>query len=111
MQISEQRQGAVTVLRPAGPLVAEDADVFKARLLEVRRASMGRFVVDASAVPFVDSRGLEVLVEVHDELARSGHSLKVCGVRETLREVLDLTEVASVLEHYEDAGSAVRSFL
>lgn len=111
MQILEQKQGAVTVLRPMGPLIAEDADALKARLMDVRRSSLGRFVFDASAVPFIDSRGLEVLVETHDELGRSGQSLKVCGLNETLREVLDLTEVGSLVEHYEDAGSAVRSFL
>ena len=111
MQIQEQKQGAVTVLRPIGPLTAEDAEALKARLMDVRKASMGRFVVDASAMPFIDSRGLEVLIETHEALSHSGQSLKVCGINETVREVLDLTDVASLVEHFEDAGSAVRSFL
>lgn len=111
MQIQEQKQGAVIVLKPIGPLTADDAEKVKAKLMDVRKASMGRFVVDASAIPFIDSRGLEVLIETHDELSRSGQSLKVCGINETVREVLDLTDVASLVEHFEDAGSAVRSFL
>ncbi len=111
MQIHEQKHGAVTVLRPVGPLVQADADAFKAKALEVRRASLGRFVIDASAVPYVDSRGLEALAEMHDELSRSGQSLKVCGVQPTVREVLELTEVGALVEPYEDAGAAVRSFL
>lgn len=111
MQIQEQKQGAVTVLRPIGPLTVEDAQGLRSRLMDVRKASMGRFVLDASAMPFIDSRGLEVLIETHDELSRSGQSLKVCGINETVREVLDLTDVASLVEHFEDAGSAVRSFL
>lgn len=111
MQIIEQKQGAVTVLRPMGPLTLQDADAFKSRLTSVGRASLGRFVVDAAGVPFIDSRGLEVLAEAHDELSRSGQSLKVCGLNETLREVLDLTEVGSLVEYFEDSGAAVRSFL
>ena len=111
MQIHEERQGAVTVLRPAGPLTQADADQLKQRLEKVRGASLGRLVLDVSAVPYVDSRGLETLVEVHDEMARSGQSLKLCGVNETLREVLDVTELSSMFEQFEDAGSAVRSFL
>jgi anti-anti-sigma factor len=111
MQIIEQKQGAVTVLRPMGPLTHAEADQFKARLLKVGQTSLGRFVVDASAVPFIDSRGLEVLIEAHNALAESGQSLKVCGVNETLRDVLDLTEVGPLLEQFEDTGAAVRSFL
>ena len=111
MNIQEQRQGAVVVLRPTGPLAQADADAFKARAIEIRRESMGRLVVDAAAVPFIDSRGLEALVELHEELLESGQSLKVCGLNETVREALDLTEVASVVEQFADAGDAVRSFL
>lgn len=111
MEIAEQVKGAIRVLRPRGPLVQQDADRFKGRALEVMRACMGRVVVDASAVPFVDSRGLEVLAEVTEELAEAGLSLKLCGANETVREVLDLTDLSGLFEHYEDVNSAVRSFL
>ena len=72
---------------------------------------MGRFVLDASALAYADSKGLETLVEVQEELARAGQSLKLCGLNETLREILDLTELAPRFENYNDVGSAVRSFL
>lgn len=111
MQIHEETKGAVTVLRPEGPLTQADAEAFKQRLLQVRKASLGRLVVDVSEVPYVDSAGLEALAEANQELVRSGQSLKLCGINETLREVLDLTELMGLFEPYEDAGSAVRSFL
>lgn len=111
MQIQQERKGAVTVLRPTGPLTQADAEQFKSQLMQVRAASLGRFVVDAAAVPYVDSKGLEVLVEANEELARSGQTLKLCGLNETLREVLDLTELASLFEQYEDVHAAIRSFL
>ena len=59
MRIQEQKHGAVTVLKPAGPLVEDDVESFKSRLLELMQETLGRVVVDASAVPFVDSKGLE----------------------------------------------------
>lgn len=99
------------MLRPVGPLVQEDAAEFRRRLMELRQSSLGRFIVDAAAVPYADSRGLEVLLDVHEELARAGQSLKLCGLNETLREVLTLTELSACFEHFEDTGAAVRSFL
>ena len=73
--------------------------------------SLGRFVLDASMIAFVDSQGLEVLVTASDELAGSGRSVRLCGATETLREVLDLTGNADRFEHFADVNSAVRSFL
>jgi anti-sigma B factor antagonist len=111
MEINEQRQGAVTVLKPQGPLVAQDAEQFKDKLAGVLATSLGRFVVDASEIPYVDSRGLEVLKEATEQLSDSGQALRLCGANETVREVLDITDLSKLFEHYQDVNSAVRSFL
>ena len=111
MNIHEERYGAVTVVRPEGPLADADAGQFKQRLQDVLQKNLGRVVLDASAVPVVDSAGLEALVDVNAEMAQSGRSLKLCAVNQTVRQVLELTGLSSQFEHFEDANSAVRSFL
>jgi anti-anti-sigma factor len=109
--LKEQRCGAVTVLRPEGPLKGEDAEQFRKRMSELLNASLGRCVLDASAIQFVDSKGLEALVDANEAIAETGQSLKLCGVNETIRQVLELTELASRFEHFADVNAAVRSFL
>jgi anti-anti-sigma factor len=111
VEIQEQRQGAVTVLRPVGPLCGDDAESFRARCAEVASRTLGRLVVDASAVPYADSRGLEVLLELSEALGQAGQSLKLCAATDTVRESLELTELSRLFEHYEDVPSGVRSFL
>lgn len=111
MEIGEQRFGAVMVLRPVGSLAQDEVQQFKSRLADAMVRSLGRVVMDASGVTYVDSRGLEVMVEASDALSQSGRALRVCGVNELLREVLDLTELADRFELYEDTNAAVRSFL
>ena len=111
MKIHEQLQGAVTVLRPEGALIDTDAGVLKQRLLQTLSSSLGRFVVDMSTIPYVDSKGLEALVEITEEMGRSGQALRMCGANKTVREVLELTDLASLFEHFADANTAVRSFL
>jgi anti-anti-sigma factor len=111
MEISTQRQGAITIIRPQGALLGADADQVKVALLEAAGANLGRVVLDLEAIPFVDSRGLEVLVEVTEEMSEGGQSLKLCAANKTVREVLELTALAGFFEHFEDAGSAARSFL
>ena len=111
MDFESQQVGAVAVLKPKGPVTGNDADELKGLLLNAVGDHLGRVVVDASGIPFVDSRGLEVFVEVSDELAQGGRVLKLSNVSETLREVLAITDLLSIFEHYEDVNSAVRSFL
>ena len=111
MEFQEVNHGAVTALKPMGPLTAAEADAFRQRALDLLAKSRGRFVLDATAVPFVDSRGVEVLVDVTEQLAESGRSLKLCGASETLREVLELTGWAPSFELFADVHVAVRSFL
>jgi anti-anti-sigma factor len=111
MDIQEQRHGAVTVIKPMGPVLQADAVMFRQRLGEVMTRSLGRFVLDVTYVAYVDSPGLEVLVGAGDELSQGGRALRVCGASETLREVLEVTGVADRFEHYADINAAVRSFL
>ena len=111
MKIHEQKHGAVLVLRPDGAIAGADAERFKKRLMEAQRETLGRFVIDASALPMVDSKALEALVEVNEEMVASGKGLKLCATGETVRQVLELTGLGTLFEHFEDVHSAVRSFL
>ncbi|MCG3124386.1 MAG: hypothetical protein GIKADHBN_02849 [Phycisphaerales bacterium] len=111
MDIVETRQGAVTVLRPSGPLAMGDAEACKSRAVDAKNRSLGRFVVDASSMSYIDSQGLQVLVDLCSDMSDSGQTLRLCGVNETVREVLELVGVADRFEFCIDVNSAVRSFL
>ena len=111
MDIQTQYRGAVLVVRPAGPLAGPDADTFRTALQGFVRENLGRVVIDASALPYVDSKGLESLADVAEELAGSGKGLKLCAANDTVRQVLELTGLTPQFEQFEDTNSAVRSFL
>lgn len=110
MRISEYQHGAVTVVKPEGSLAETDADTFAAAFRDHVARTLGRVVIDASSMHFVDSHGLETLLALSEELSAAGSALKLCAANDTVREVLDLTGLADRFEHYEDAPSAVRSF-
>lgn len=111
MRIDEQVRGAVTFLRPDGAIAQNDSAVFRTKVVEAARRSMGRCVVDATAVPFMDSKALEALLDATEELSSAGRVLKLCGLSETVRECLELTGLAGRFDIYADGVSAARSFL
>lgn len=112
MRIEQHKHGAVTVLRPRGPVTStEDAERLRGEGFETLGKTLGRFVLDVSDMPFVDSDGLEALVDLTKELNQSGRSLCLCGAGETLREILAVTDVSPLFSLHEDVQGAVRSFL
>ncbi|MEL6739634.1 MAG: STAS domain-containing protein [Planctomycetota bacterium] len=111
MEIVEERQGAVTVVRPKGQIGEAEATILRQRLRDVLERSLGRFVLDAADIPYADSTGLELLLDVTDELSGSGRVLKLCAATDTLREALKLTGIGDRFEHFADVQTGVRSFL
>ncbi|MEM9066198.1 MAG: STAS domain-containing protein [Planctomycetota bacterium] len=111
MEITKRQHGAVTIIRPDGPLVAEDAERFAREATDAASEAIGRLVVDATSVGYLDSAGLEALLALSDSLETAGRALSMCGVVDTVREAMELTGVAARCEFFDDAGSAARSFL
>ncbi len=111
MRITEKKQGAVAVIQADGALVGEDAEQMGTVVARAAGNNLGRVVIDMSAVAFVDSRGLEILLDLSEKVADAGRSLKLCAINKTVRQVLELTGLDSSFEYFDDTHSAVRSFL
>jgi anti-anti-sigma factor len=111
VEIRTQQHGAVKAIVPQGAICQGDAAAFENEVARELQSNMGRCVVDLSATPFVDSQGLEAMLNLTERLGDAGRLLKLCGVGDTVREILNVTDLADQFELYEDVGAAVRSFL
>jgi anti-anti-sigma factor len=80
-------------------------------MLDLIQKRLGRVVLDASDISYVDSPGLEALVDLTQQLALGGMGLKLCAANETLRQVIELTGLCSQFEQFDDTNAAIRSFL
>jgi anti-anti-sigma factor len=109
MNLAEQQEGDVMVLRPIGAITGSDSGRLGSRLEDLLERFPGRFVVDMAKVTLLDSRALEVLVEATEKLIRSGKALILVGPTDIVCEVLEITEVASLFEQFDDLGAAVGS--
>ena len=111
MKITEVRQGAVSVIRPSGPLTAAEAPLLREHVGRELSGNLGRVVLDMTEIPYVDSAGLEALLEITERMGEGAQVLRICGANKTVREVLTLTDLAPLFDHFDDVTTAVRSFL
>lgn len=109
--LTEIQHGAVLVLRPEGPLVQDDAQTLRDKALQAAGPTLGRLAIDMVEAKYVDSAGLEAMLDIAETLAGCGQTLRLAGTVQTVREVLEITGLAQRFEYYEDTTTAVRSFL
>ena len=111
MKIHTTSTGAVTFVKPHGPILKEDGQSLCDCASMHIREQLGRVVLDLEDVPYMDSEGLEALVSLEERFGSCGRVLKLCHVGETLREVFEITGCLDAVEFFDDPQSAARSFL
>lgn len=65
-----------------------------------------RLVLDVSGVPFLDSTGLGVLMEVHRRLREHDGAVALVGARPALIRLLTITNLSRALPVYRSVGDA-----
>ncbi len=107
----ESRQGAVVVVSDNEPL--DHTRVDEARTVFERYGAIGApmAVYDLSSVAFVDSAGLEFLLDTSEQFRNRGGDLKLANPNPVCLDTLRITGVGQELEVYDQTSNAVRSFL
>jgi anti-anti-sigma factor len=99
MKIDQEYYEDMTLITPQDSLVGDDAVQLGGVLTTVLTENPQDVVINVSKVTQVDSKGLEILVDATEQLIRGGRVLKLVGADETFREILELTELASLFEY------------
>ena len=107
MRIETSRQGSTVVLKLHGFLAGADAEAIREHLGTLPQSDAAGVALDVSGVLFVDSRGLETLVEAAEQAIRDGRTLRLLGQNPKFYEILDLTELTSLFEMAPQAEAAV----
>ncbi|GMU24927.1 MAG: hypothetical protein AMXMBFR13_49980 [Phycisphaerae bacterium] len=111
MRITTDTQGDVTVLTVSGELNHDSAGKFG----EACRAELGQgrrdFAVDLSAVTTIDSAGLEALTALQRECEEQLGMVRLCGARDNVRKILEMTRLDRVLPVHEGLEETLSSFI
>lgn len=66
-----------------------------------------RLVLDSSAVGFVDSTGLSVLVTAFKKARSGGGDVGLVGITDSARSLIELTRLQSAFAMFDDVDTAV----
>ena len=91
--VEHNQLGDAIVVVPSGEIDIATCELFRRGLLECE----GDVIVDLSAVTYMDSSGIGVLVKQIARLDESDGSLRLCNAQEPVRRVIDLVGLTHLL--------------
>lgn len=91
LDISIVTQGESCVLSLTGEVDVYTAPALRERLLEANETACGVVIVDMTAVEFIDSSGLGVLVSGLKRVRERGAEMKIITERESILKIFQIT--------------------
>lgn len=112
MDITVEKKGTVTVIKPHGDIRVGQGDVALQKTYQEQLSAGERlFVLDLSDVKFLDSAGLGELVATLKRVRQAGGDLKISSVNQRVSDALHVTQLVKILDVYEDQAAALAAFL
>jgi anti-sigma B factor antagonist len=110
LKIDTRTTEGVTVVACAGRIVfGDEASALRAELKKILNTSK-KIVLDLSEVTYIDSGGLGTLVGVYSSARGAGADIKLAGLGQRVRDVLQITKLVTVFEVYDNEQKARAAF-
>lgn len=111
MKINVRQRDGVTILEPKGKITIGVGDVALREAVhrEIEAGSLS-ILIDMNGVTTIDSSGIGELVSTYTSVKNRGGKLKLLHLPDKVSDILQITQLISVFETYDDEDEAVRSF-
>ena len=108
---TRRKQGAINLISGAAPLAGESLPALGTAVTECLADGQPKAVFDMQNVPLMDSKGLELLLDLQDQFVRRAGELKLAAPSPLCRDILSATGIASQFEIYREVKTAIGSFV
>ena len=112
MLVDFEFRGELCVIRLEGRFApSEDSFYLHTKAEELKGSGYVKVVVDFSGVDYVDSTGIGFLIGIYTSVTKSPlGKFALTGVNRRVREVLELTRLAQVIQIYPNQTAALEAF-
>ena len=106
MVITEERDGSVVILRPVGRIDNDSSLLFQDKVLACVQAGTPT-LVDFSAVEFISSAGLAVLMTAAKQAKAKNGRIAVAALRPLVQEIFTISRFSRVVTVYGTPAEGV----
>lgn len=111
MKIDARHVEGVTILAPKGKITIGVGDVaLRGAVHQALDAGAKNILLDLNGVTTIDSSGIGELVSAYTTVANRGGKLKLLNLPPKVNDILQITQLISVFEVYDNEREAIDSF-
>jgi len=111
MKSQVRDRGDVRIVELSGKITIGSGDVKIRELIdEALAAGTKNIVLDLAGVSTIDSSGIGEMVACYTTVTKKGGHLKLLRLSPKINDILQVTQLITVFEVFEDEAEAVRSF-
>ncbi|HKD68694.1 MAG TPA: STAS domain-containing protein [Candidatus Binataceae bacterium] len=107
MNLAAEKHEGTDVVRMPRRMDAAAADALRSELRDLAGGGSGRLLLDMSAVKFIDSTGLGVIVTAMKAARDRGGRLAMFALPDKVRMLVELTRLHLVFHIYADEAAAM----
>jgi anti-anti-sigma factor len=107
MEIREETVDGVSVLSLTGRLDASNAAETEAKVLGSIDGGTNHLVIDCSALEYISSAGLRILLMAAKRMTPPRRKLALAGLRQQVREVFDIAGFSNLFDLHKTRSAAV----
>lgn len=112
MKISARTYGDIKVLSLKGDLTTGEGDVkLRESLKEEIGAGFKKILINLGDVGFMDSGGIGELMAGYSTCKKAGASLRLVNLTKKAHDLLQITQLITMFDVYEDEKDAIASFV
>jgi anti-sigma B factor antagonist len=90
MEVTERREGDVTILMLSGSLDSNTSSVLEDRIMARVQEGDQRLILDFGRLDYISSAGLRVLNKATKKLGPGGGRIILCSMQDYIREVFEI---------------------
>lgn len=111
MKINLREEGSVTVLEAKGKITIGEGDIqLRDEITKLLSEDKKQLVLDLGGVSYMDSAGVGELVSVYTSVKNRGGELKLAALTKKIHDLLQITQLMTIFDTYENVPEAVTSF-
>lgn len=111
MKVDLRHREGVAILEPHGKITIGVGDVaLRDAVLERLQAEENRILLDLNQVSTVDSSGIGEMVSAYTTVTNRGGQLKMLNLPAKVQDILQITQLITVFEIYDNEDEAIASY-
>ena len=111
MKVSVRQKGGVTILEPKGKITIGAGDIaLRDSVVEALEAGARHILLDLGEVSTIDSSGIGEMVSAYTTVTNRGGGLALLNLPPKVSDILQITQLITVFNVFDDEDEAVASF-